>query len=68
MAVSCVSRIIYMGQEIEDEIEAACEQFADDVPIAGFYSFGELGPTKTKKDPVSLHNETFCLLAMTEEA
>lgn len=67
MAVSCVSRIIYMGQEIDDEVEAACEEFADNVPMSGFYSFGELGPN-SKDDPISLHNETFCLLAMSEGA
>ncbi len=55
--VSCVGRELVMGERVEEEIEVAAEVFGGEVPIAGFYSFGEISPTG-EDAACKLHNQT----------
>ena len=41
---SCIGRSIVLGRHREEEVTVVKKIFGDDVPLAGFYSFGEIGP------------------------
>ncbi|WP_020408582.1 FIST signal transduction protein [Hahella ganghwensis] len=46
LVVSCVGRKWLLGKEIEHELNALTSEFGSALPIAGFPSFGEIGPIK----------------------
>ncbi len=57
---SCMARKIVLGRSTEEEIDQVQSQFGRQVPIIGFYSYGEFcpqGPTAHSY----LHNETITL-------
>jgi len=57
---SCMARKIVLGRRTEEEIERIQAEFGTEVPIIGFYSYGEfcpLGPAAVNY----LHNETITL-------
>ncbi|MDG9669104.1 FIST C-terminal domain-containing protein [Hahella sp. CR1] len=68
LIVSCVGRKWLLGHEIEHEIRALAEHFGSALPIAGFPSFGEIGPLKTAKGYSRnlFHNMTYVLLLISE--
>jgi len=55
--VSCVGRELVMGERVEEEVEAVLDVFGTGVPIAGFYSFGEIG-APAQGEASKLHNQT----------
>lgn len=63
LAVSCVGRRIVLGQRIEEELDGLVEVLGG-VPIAGFYSNGELGPSGAL--PCALHNQTMTVTTLRE--
>ncbi|MEO6719214.1 MAG: FIST N-terminal domain-containing protein [Ferruginibacter sp.] len=60
---SCVSRYLSFGMVIKEEIEQV--QKIWDAPMAGFFSYGEYGKSKTGKN--EYHNNTCCLVALKEK-
>jgi hypothetical protein len=65
LLVSCVGRREVLGDEIDDEIEAVRRVFPACTPIAGFYSYGEIGPHGD--DRLSeLHNQSITIASFSE--
>ncbi len=65
LLVSCVGRREVLGDEIDDEIEAVRRVFPAGTPIAGFYSYGEIGPHGD--DRLSeLHNQSMTIASFSE--
>ncbi len=60
---SCVSRYLSFGIVIKEEIEQV--QKIWDAPMAGFFSYGEYGKSKTGK--YDYHNNTCCLVVLKEK-
>ncbi len=67
LLVSCVGRKLVMGQRVEEEVEAVLSHLGPDVLAAGFYSYGELGPSAAQGD-CQLHNQTMTLTVIGEKA
>jgi hypothetical protein len=63
--ISCVGRKLVLGPRIEEEVEAAQEVFGPDVPITGFYSYGELSPFNPSSK-CELHNQTMTITVLSE--
>lgn len=62
--VSCAGRKWLLGREIEQEVRALREQISTSLPLAGFPSFGEIGPLKLADGYSAnlFHNMTYVLL------
>ncbi len=60
---SCVSRYLSFGVVMKEEIEQV--QKIWDAPMAGFFSYGEYGRSKTGK--YDYHNNTCCLVVLKEK-
>ncbi len=60
---SCMARHLSLGPEVEDEIHRARAFWG--VPLAGFFTYGEIGPDGGGR--CAFHNETFTLLALREK-
>jgi hypothetical protein len=54
---SCMARRTLLGRRTEEEVEKVRLVAGPDVPILGFYSYGEFCPAKRGR-PSLLHNET----------
>ncbi len=57
---SCMARKIVLGRRTEEEIEQVRTQFGHQIPIIGFYTYGEFCPVSPVA-PSHLHNETITL-------
>lgn len=57
LLVSCVGRKLVMGGRVDEEIEAVGAVFGRQALLAGFYSYGEIGPY-TPAGSCRLHNQT----------
>lgn len=65
LMISCVGRKLILQSRTEDEVASAKKTFTDNVPIAGFYSYGELSPF----NPLArceLHNQTMTITTLSE--
>lgn len=60
---SCVSRYLSFGMVMKEEIEQVQQIW--NAPMAGFFSYGEYGKSKTGK--YDYHNNTCCLVALKEK-
>ncbi len=60
---SCVSRYLSFGLLMKEEIEQV--QNIWDAPMAGFFSYGEFGKSKTGNN--EYHNNTCCIVALKEK-
>jgi hypothetical protein len=60
--VSCAARKWMLGEKVSSELKI-CREMLGDVPVAGFYSFGEIAPTRPGL-PAQFHNETFVTLLL----
>lgn len=60
---SCVSRHLSFGMVVKEEIEQV--QKIWDAPMAGFFTYGEYGKSKTGKN--EYHNNACCLVALKEK-
>jgi hypothetical protein len=61
---SCVGRKLVLGRRTAEEVAAVKKVLGEDVPIVGFYTYGEIGPIdKREKDlaVTKFHNETVVL-------
>lgn len=58
---SCVGRKIVLGRRVEEEVNAVRDVIGKDVPVIGFYTYGEIGPIDKLAEDLSavrFHNET----------
>jgi hypothetical protein len=60
---SCVSRFLSFGAVMKEELEQV--QKIWDAPMAGFFSYGEYGKSKTSR--YDYHNNTCCLVVLKEK-
>lgn len=63
--VSCVGRKIVMGQDTDEEVEVVKDVLPQGTTLAGFYSYGEIGPFE-KANCSMLHNQTMTITFLTE--
>jgi hypothetical protein len=66
VAVSCVGRRLYLGQRVEDELEAVMSGLGPNCGLVGFYSYGELSPVAV--GTCDLHNQTMTITVFRERA
>jgi hypothetical protein len=66
MFFSCMARRLVLGRRTSREIEVAREIFGADVPMIGFYTYGEIGNCGDVAPTCRFHNETATFLAMRE--
>lgn len=60
LCFSCCARKLVLGTRVDEEYQVLKSNFPD-LPVAGFYTYGEIGPIKKDK-PSRFHNETFLSL------
>lgn len=64
IAISCVGRRLVLGERSEEEIEATHEILGHNMPLVGFYSYGEISPSMLGS--CDLHNQTMTLTLFSE--
>lgn len=62
LVFSCAGRKLTMGTQVVKEVQAV-RQYLPDVPFAGFYCYGEFGPSE-KDGPYGFHGTTFVTLLL----
>ena len=62
--VSCSARKLLLGTKAPEECRILREQIGQDIPLCGFYSFGEIGPQKTDSTKPIMHDQTFTMLLL----
>lgn len=67
LLVGCVGRKLVMGGRAEEEIEAVAAVFGEKATLAGFDSYGEIGPFVDSTD-CKLHNQTMTVTFIGETA
>jgi hypothetical protein len=65
LLISCVGRRIVLEKRIEEEIEVVSSVFKNEVPMSGFYSYGELSPLQGESE-CRLHNQTMTITTFSE--
>lgn len=65
LLISCVGRKLVLGPRIDEEVEAVCHTLGEDVPVAGFYSYGEISPFNDGGG-CQLHNQTMTITSFYE--
>lgn len=61
---SCVGRKLVLGRRTQEEVMAVKKVLGEDVPLVGFYTYGEIGPIDKLREQLSttkFHNETVVL-------
>ncbi len=64
---SCVARKMVLGRRTDEEINAVKQVFGIEVPIFGFYTYGEIGPIDKRFPTLKStrwHNETVVIYAI----
>ena len=64
IAVSGVGRRLYLGQRVEDELEAVARGLGPSCSLVGFYSYGELAPGPAGGS--DLNNQTMTVTVLRE--
>ncbi len=64
--ISCVGRKLVLKQRTEEEIESVTDQIGGQATITGFYSYGEICPTKPFELDCELHNQTMTITLIKE--
>jgi hypothetical protein len=64
IVASCVGRRVYLGQRVEEELEAVHAELGSTFSLAGFYSYGELAPVPG--GDCVLHNMTMAITIFRE--
>lgn len=62
LCFSCCARKQVLGTRVIEEYQAIHKRFPD-LPVAGFYGYGEFSPLAANR-PTRFHNETFIILVM----
>lgn len=64
--LSCVSRAIVLANDPSAEYSTAIESIPANIPVAGFYTYGEIAPSKNESG-ATYHSSTLVTLALGEE-
>lgn len=65
LLISCVGRKLVLKGRTNEEILAVNRVFGGDVPLIGFYSYGEISPL-SPKSRCELHNQTMTITTFSE--
>ncbi|HLP13918.1 MAG TPA: FIST N-terminal domain-containing protein [Flavobacteriales bacterium] len=65
LLTSCVGRKMVMGPRTEEELKAVQHVLGGRTRLAGFYSYGEISPVKSKTKS-GLHNQTMTVTTFSE--
>ena len=65
LVYSCAGRRSLLGTRVNEEAAQLNERFGEDIPIAGFYTYGEFCPLPSTTLPQS-HNSTFVTVVFGE--
>ncbi len=63
--ISCVGRKLILQTRTNEEVVSAKGIFGDDIPVAGFYSYGEISPF-ARLTRCELHNQTMTITTFSE--
>lgn len=63
--VSCVGRKLVMGDAVDEEVEVVSQVLGRQLPLTGFYSYGEIAPFSTTTE-CKLHNQTMTVTFIAE--
>lgn len=63
--VSCVGRKLVMGDAVDEEVEAVSHVLGRQLPLTGFYSYGEIAPFSSTTE-CKLHNQTMTVTFIAE--
>ena len=66
LAMNCVGRRLVLGHRADEEIESILSGFSSDIPLIGFYSYGEFSPMNHAGLECDLHNQTVVLTIFEE--
>ncbi len=61
---SCAARKLLLGTRTAEEFGIVQSLIGTQVPVCGFYGYGEIGPRHTNDDTSKFHNESFVSLIM----
>ena len=64
--ISCVGRKLVLKQRVEEELDSVREVIGNKASITGFYSYGEICPTKPFEQHCELHNQTMTITLFKE--
>ncbi|MEI6752508.1 MAG: FIST N-terminal domain-containing protein [Paludibacter sp.] len=64
--ISCVGRKLVLKQRVEEELDTVREVIGNKATITGFYSYGEICPTKPFEQHCELHNQTMTITLFKE--
>jgi hypothetical protein len=64
--ISCVGRKLILKQRVEEEVEAVRDVLGPNIPLTGFYSYGEISPF-TPNAKCELHNQTMTITTLSEK-
>jgi hypothetical protein len=61
---SCAARKMLLGTRVPEEYGIVREILGEELPVCGFYGYGEIGPLTEGSRAAAFHNETFVCLLM----
>jgi hypothetical protein len=61
---SCAARKVLLGTRTGEEFGIVESVIGSEIPVCGFYGYGEIGPLDTKDPESKYHNETFVSLIL----
>lgn len=64
--ISCVGRKMVLKQRVEEEVEGVQDILGSSTSLTGFYSYGEMSPTRLG-EICELHNQTMTITTFLEE-
>jgi len=64
--ISCVGRRLVLKQRVEEELESVREMIGQKAMMTGFYSYGEICPSKPFENRCELHNQTMTITLFKE--
>ena len=65
LVISCAGRKWILGSKVKEETERLFSMLGHKIPLAGYPSFGEIGPFRNPDNTYTdsfFHNETYILL------
>jgi hypothetical protein len=65
--ISCVGRKLVLKQRVEEELDVIREAIGVKAAVTGFYSYGEICPSKPFEQHCELHNQTMTITLFKEE-
>jgi hypothetical protein len=65
LVISCAARKQLLGTRTEEEYQLLAREISPDLPVIGFYSYGEIAPLEERAQ-AHFHNETFVTVLLGE--